>query len=300
MTADMVLKKAELGRLKKSAKYQDKVPVTWANIDMEMMAQSVVSAARIGLDPMQPNHVNLIPYKVNATQKYNMTFMSGYRGIQLKAIKYGLDVPDYVIVELVYSTDIFKSLKRSLKNPVESFEFEIINDFDRGEIIGGFYYHGFTATPEKNKLVVMPMKDIMRRKPEYAAAEFWGGEKDKWENGVKVGKETIDGWFDKMCLKTIHRAAYNDITIDSQKIDDDYMKLKQIESAFDATDPEQEARENANISVVDITPTELPAGQEPEKDYGKVGPIEGQPTQESKPAQQKGTSQASVDEDPGF
>ena len=292
MTADMVLKKAELARLKKSAKYQDKVPVTWTNIDMEMMAQSVVSAARIGLDPMQPNHVNLIPYKVNATQKYNMTFISGYRGIELKAIKYGLDVPDYVIVELVYSTDIFKSLKRSFKNPVESFEWEITNDFDRGEIIGGFYYHGFAATPEKNKLVVMPMKDILRRKPDKAAAEFWGGEKDKWENGVKVGKETVEGWFDKMCLKTIHRAAYNDITIDSQKIDDDYMKLKQIEAEFEEAEPEQIISENANISVVDIAPTELPAGQ--------PAPEQEQPASKLKQTQQKATSPALDEEEAGF
>ena len=300
MVADMMLKKAELGRLKKSAKYQDKVPVTWANLDMEKLSQSVVSAARIGWDPTQANHVNLIPYKDNATQKYNLTFMPGYRGIELKAKKYGLDVPDAVIVELVYSTDTFKSHKKSLKNEHESFDFEINNDFDRGDIIGGFYYHLFKVQPEKNKLVVMPMKDIERRRPAKASAEFWGGEKDVWENGAKVGKETVDGWFDKMCLKTIHRAAYSDITIDSQKIDDDYMKLKQVENEFKESEVDQTIADNANASVVDITPTELPAGQEPEKDYGKVGPIEGQPTQESKPVQQKGTSQASVDEDPGF
>lgn len=267
MTADMVLKKAELARLKKSVKYQDKVPVTWANIDMEKMAQSVVSAARIGWDPMQPNHVNLIPYKDNSTQKYNLTFMPGYRGIELKAKKYGLDVPDIVIIELVYSTDIFKSLKKSLKNPIESFEFEITNDFDRGEIIGGFYYFGYSEKPEGNKLVVMPMSDILRRKPEKAAAEFWGGEKDKWENGVRVGKETVEGWFDKMCLKTIHRAAYNDITIDSQKIDDDYMKLRQIENEFEEADVEQTIADNANRNVIDITPDDEPGLLlEPEQD----------------------------------
>ena len=252
MVADMMLKTAEEKRLKKYGTYQDKVPVTWANIDLEKLAQSVVSAARVGWDPMQSNHINLIPFKDNATQKYNVTFMPGYRGIELKAKKYGLDVPDYVIVELVYSTDIFKSLKKNFKNPIESFEWEITNDFDRGEIIGGFYYHGFTETPEKNRLVVMPMKDIERRKPKKASAEFWGGEKDVWENKKIVGKEHIDGWFDKMCLKTIHRAAYNDITIDSQKIDDDYMQLKQLESAFSEAEVEQTIAENANQNVIYI------------------------------------------------
>ena len=254
MVADSTLKKAELARLKKTGKYRDPLPVTWANVNMEKMAQSVVAAARIGWDPMQPNHVNLIPYKDNATQTYTMTLMPGYRGIELKAMKYGLDIPGNVIVELVYSTDTFKSHKKSLKNEFESYDFEILNDFNRGEIIGGFYYHMFKDNPEKNKLVVMPMSDILRRKPEKAAAEFWGGEKDVWENGVKTGKETVEGWFDKMCLKTIHRAAYNDITIDSQKIDDDYMKLKQIEAEFEEAEPEQIISENANTNLVDITP----------------------------------------------
>jgi len=293
MNADMVLKKAELARLKKSAKYQDRVPVTWANVDLEKMAQSVVSAARIGWDPMQPNHVSLIPYKDNATQKYTMTLMPGYRGIELKAKKYGLDIPDIVIIELVYSTDVFKSLKKSLKNPVESFDFEITNDFDRGEIIGGFYYHGYTEKPERNKLVVMPMSDILRRKPEKAAAEFWGGEKDKWENGVKTGKVTVEGWFDKMCLKTIHRAAYNDITIDSQKIDDDYMKLKQIEAEFEEVDVDQTIAENANANVVDITPENEDGQPDTDNEPEKVTDAE-----IVTPA--KTTTPAVTEEDPGY
>ena len=301
MVADMTLKTAEEKRRKKAEKYRDKVPVAWVNVDMEKLAQSVVSAARVGWDPMQDNHVSLIPFKDNATQKYNLTFMPGYRGIELKAIKYGLEVPDYVIVELVYSTDIFKSLKKSFKNPIESFEWEITSDFDRGNIIGGFYYHGFTKAPEKNKLVVMPMKDIERRKPKYASAEFWGGEKDVWDNGKVVGKEKIDGWFDKMCLKTIHRAAYRDITIDSQKIDDDYMQLKQVENEFSEAEVEQTIAENANGNVIDITPDNAPESiidseKSEEKYYGHVEPIgEERPAQEEKP-----TPQAKPSSGPGF
>ena len=257
MVADMVLKAAEGKRLKKAAKYQDKVPVIWANIDMEKLSQGVVSAARIGWDPTQDNHVSLIPFKDNATQKYSMTFMPGYRGIELKAKKYGLDIPDSVIVELVYSTDKFKSIKKNFTNKYESFDFEITNDFDRGDIIGGFYYHIFSENPEKNKLVVLSKKDIEKRKPKYASAEFWGGERDTWEDGKKTGKETIEGWFDKMCLKTIHRAAYKDITIDSQKIDDDYLKLKQVENEFSEAEVDQTIAENANGNIIDIQSEEI-------------------------------------------
>lgn len=257
IVADTVLKKAEEKRLKKSEKYQEKIPYTWANVNMEELAQSVVAAARIGWDPTQENHVSLIPFKQG--NKYGITFMPGYRGRQLKAVKYGLEVPDDVVVELVYSTDKFKSHKKSHENKVEHYEFEITNDFDRGEIVGGFYYHIFFNQPEKNKLVVLPLKEILKRKPDKASAEFWGGEKDVWKDGKVVGKEHVEGWFDKMCYKTVFIAAYKDITIDSQKIDDDYLRLNQMENEFKEIEVEQTIAENANNgNIVDIQGEDVP------------------------------------------
>jgi len=269
---DHVLKVAEEKRKKKDEKYRDKVAVTWANMDMESLRDDVIAAARVGLDPAQKNHINLIPFKDNATGKYGIGFIEGYRGIELKAKKYGLDTPDHVIVELVYSTDKFKSIKKDRNNHYESFEFEVTNEFDRGTIVGGFYYHVFSQNPEKNKLVVMSIKDIEKRKPRYASAEFWGGEKDVWENKKKVGKEIIEGWYDKMCWKTIARAAYNDITIDSQKIDSDYMRLKQIESSFKDAEVAQEIEENANKNAIDIDATITTETETPPTDAPEPGP----------------------------
>lgn len=286
IVADMSLKTAEEKRKKKSAKYQDPLPVTWANVDMDSLAEDVVSAARIGWDPMQDNHVSLIPFKKNAINKYGITFMPGYRGIELKAKKYGLDVPDHVIVELVYSNDKFKSYKKDRNNKIESFDFEIVNDFDRGEIIGGFYYHIYSDKPEKNKLVVMSRKDIEKRKPPYASAEFWGGEKTVWVDGKKTTEHT-DGWYEKMCYKTVYRAAYKDITIDSQKIDDDYLRLKQMEESYVEEKIKNEIAENANNDVIDITP-----------EYEQ----EDEPTavQEENPTQEQQQEQMGVDNEPGF
>lgn len=249
---DYVLKTTEEKRLKKAEKYRDPLPITWASVNMEKLARDVVAMARVGFDPAQPNHINLIPFKNNNTNKYDIAFIEGYRGIELKATKYGLDVPDNVIVELVYSSDKFRPVKKDWKNPCEGYEFEVTNPFDRGEIIGGFYYHQYSQKPEKNKLVIMSIKDILKRKPDHASTEFWGGQKDKWENGQKVGKEQVDGWYDKMCWKTIYRAAYSDLTIDSQKIDDDYQRLKQMESEYAEAELAQEIRENANREVIDI------------------------------------------------
>lgn len=265
MALDAALLKAEQKRLKKTT-YQDKVPVTWANVNMDQLSRDVVSAARIGLDPAQSNHINVIPYKNNATGKYDIGFIEGYRGKELKAMKYGLDIPDSVIVEVVHVNDKFKSHKKDQNHDSETYEFEIVNDFDRGDVVGGFYYHVYSAAPEKNKLVVMTIKDIEKRKPRYASAEFWGGEKDKWENGQKVGKETVEGWFEQMVYKTIYRAAYGAITIDSQKIDDDFLRLKQLEDTLADAEVAAEIAENANGEFLDIESEEedVPAGVDPE------------------------------------
>jgi recombination protein RecT len=248
---DASLKLAEEKRAKKSEKYRDALPVTWANVNMEGLARNVVSAARIGLDPAQKNHINMMPFKNGATNKYEIVFVEGYRGIELKSKKYGLNVPDHVVVELVYSTDKFKSYKKDRHNNIETYDFEITNDFDRGKIVGGFYYHIYENHPDKNKLVVMTLKDIEKRKPAYASPEFWGGEKDKWENGKKVGTEPVEGWYEKMVYKTVYRAAYSDITIDSQKIDDDYMKLRQMEMSLTELKVAQEIEENANSVTIE-------------------------------------------------
>jgi recombination protein RecT len=258
---DAVLKSAEEKRLKKSDKYRDPVPVTWANVNMDKLSRDVVAYARIGFDPSQPNHINLIPFKNNNTGKYDIGFIEGYRGIELKAVKYGLEVPDHVTVELVYSNDFFVPIKKDANHPHETYEFEIKNPFDRGDILGGFYYHLFNKNPEKNKLVMMTVKEIEKRKPDHASPEFWGGEKDKWvwdpqaKKNVKDGTETVEGWYDKMCWKTVYRAAHSDITIDSQKIDDDYLRLKQMESDFTEAEVAQEIGDNANKEIIDITPT---------------------------------------------
>jgi recombination protein RecT len=277
---DETLKKAEEKRLKSKVKEGNKwvlrneLPIVWSNVNMKQLACDVVSAARIGLDPAQRNHISMVPYKCG--EKYEIGFIDGYRGLELKAKKYGLDIPDAVTVELVYKNDKFKVVKKDANHPVESYEFEIVNSFDRGEIVGGFYYYSYAQSPEKNQISVFTMKDIMKRKPKYASAEFWGGEKDVWENGQKVGKETIEGWFDEMCHKTIYRAAYNDITIDSQKIDSDYLNLKQREHSMSEAKIDEEIAENANKDAIDIKgnvvedepPTQNGQGQ---MDLGKTG-----------------------------
>lgn len=277
---DMVLKEAEKKRLAKTYK-QDPLPFTWENVNLAKLAMDVVAYSSVGLDPAQSNHINPIPYKNNATNKYDFTFIMGYKGIELKAKKYGLDVPDDVVVELVYSNDHFKSFKKDINNKVEHYTFEVENDFDRGNIIGGFYYHCYFDAPQKNKLKTFSLKDIEKRKPDYASAEFWGGEKDKWENGQKVGKEAVEGWFDEMAYKTIYRAAYNAITIDSEKIDDHLLTVMQRERDQKDLAVLTEIKENGNKTEI---------GFENENNSGQQGGgqlLEEPPTQQFTPTQQQ-------------
>ncbi|HML33813.1 hypothetical protein [Sporomusa sphaeroides] len=275
ISIDATLRAAEEKR-QSNAKKKNDPPIVWANVNMPLLAQNVVAAARIGLDPAQKNHINMIPYKNNATQKYDIGFLEGYRGIELKAVKYGLDIPDAVIVELVYSNDRFKPIKKDHRNPIESYEFEITNAFDRGQIVGGFYYHAFAANPEKNKLVVFTLKDIEKRKPQYASVEFWGGEKTVWKDGKPAGKEKVDGWYEQMCHKTIYRAAYGNLTIDSQKIDNDYMRLRQMERDMKEAAVAAEIAANANTETIDIK-GESVTDVEPPDNIVDITPAEPEP-----------------------
>ena len=278
---DRALKSAEEERLRKNEKnkdhekYDNNLPVTWGNVNLNDLALDVVHYARMGLDMMQENHLFPIPYKNNKTGKYDMTLMPGYNGIQYIAEKYAVEPPLAVTVELVYSTDTFRPIKKSAENRVENYDFAINNAFDRGEIIGGFGYIEF-ADPVKNKLVIMTKKDIEKRKPKYASANFWGGKQKVWENGKQVDQET-DGWYEEMCLKTIKREIYSakHIPRDPKKIDDNYQYMKMREARIAELEAQDIIDANANGTVIDVTPTAL---TEPATPASGV-PISGNPSE---------------------
>lgn len=245
---DQTLKDLEKKRLATDEKYRSKVAFAWNNVNLQKLAVDVVSFSSVGLDPTQPNQINCIPYLNKSTSKFDIGFIVGYRGAEIKATKYALEMPDAVVVELVYKNDKFKQFKRDMNNKVESYQFEIVNDFDRGDLVGGFYFHEFNGKPEKNKLRVFSKADIEKRKPSAASAEFWGGEKDEYKNGNKTGKKIqVAGWYDEMAYKTIYRAAFGAITIDSQKIDDHYVAVISKEREQLDVKVLAEIKENANL-----------------------------------------------------
>lgn len=274
---DRALKAAEDERLRKNAgnkdheKYDNTLPINWKTVNLTDLALDVVHYAKLGLDMMQENHLFPIPYKNNKAQRYDITLMPGYNGIRYVAEKYALTKPRSVTVEVVYSTDMFLPIKKSGKNQVESYEFEITDAFNRGEIVGGFAYIQYDD-PTRNELIVMNMHDIQKRKPRYASANFWGGVQKEYQDGklVEVEKE---GWLDEMVRKTIIREAYSakHIPRDPKKVDDDYQYMKDREARYAEIEAQAEIEATANTVMIDTTATSVTAPESPDTQPGTAG-----------------------------
>ena len=285
---DRALKAAEEERIRKNEnnkdhKYDNDLPVTWNTVNLNDLALDLVHYARMGLDMTQDNMLFPIPYKNNKRNNYDITLMEGYNGIRYIAEKYAVEAPTAVTIEVVYSTDTFKPIKKGGSNRVENYEFEITSPFDRGEIVGGFAYLEF-EDPTKNELIIMSMKDIEKRKPKYASANFWGGKAKVWENGKQVETE-VEGWKDEMVRKTIIREAFGakHLPRDPKKVDDSYQYMKMREARYAEIEAQAEINASANATLIDTKP-EPPALSAPTGtvntetgeviDAGKAAPAE--------------------------
>lgn len=262
---EKALSAAEEKRLKKNAnnkdhKYDELVPYAWENVNLRQLALDVMHYSKMGLDVTQKNMIHVIPFKNNLTQKYDINLMEGYNGIKYKALKYGMDVPVNVIVELIYETDEFEIIKKDSKHEYEGYSFQIKKPFNRGKIVGGFGYYEYDDK-RKNKVVLMTVKDIEKRKPAKASAEFWGGTKTEWIDGKKQETQT-EGWYEEMCLKTLKRYIYSEanIPLDPNKIDEDYqyVKAREIQQVQSELDTEKEKYANRDYIDAEITEKKEP------------------------------------------
>lgn len=239
---DSTLKTSELARLKKTGKYQDQTPVKWQYVDITKLSQDVVFASEVGLNPLVKNHMSIIPRKNNKTGKYELDLMPGYRGIELKARLYGVNVPKNVTAEVVRKNDKFSIVKKGVDRDCDSYSFEISNPFDRGEMIGAFYYMEYEDST-KNVICALNRTEIEKRKPEYASKMFW----TKWE--------------EEMWIKTMLRKAWGSVVIDSKKIDGTYANHERMQKIAELVTKENEVietiAENQATEVIDITPGQV-------------------------------------------
>lgn len=246
---DRALKTAEENRIAKNAKntdakYNNDLPCKWENVNMADLAVDLMHYAKMGLDMNQDNHLFAVPYKNAKTNKYDVTLMPGYNGIRYMAEKYAVDVPRDVTIELVYSTDNFTPIKKSAGQNIEGYEFEITNAFSRGDIVGGFGYIEY-AEPTKNKLILMSLAEIEKRKPKYASPQFWGN-------------SDSDGWRKEMILKTLVREVYSSkyFPRDPKKVDEDYQYVRLREAHYTEVELNAEIDENANKTP--LLPPDMP------------------------------------------
>ena len=267
---DRALKAAEEERVRKNDNnrdhtYDNNLPIVWQNVNLNDLALDLVHYARMGLDMQQENMLFPIPYKNNKGNFYDVTLMPGYNGIKYTALRYAMEAPIGETIELVYSTDTFVPHMKDSAHPTPTYEFQINNPFDRGDVVGGFGYLEF-ADPAKNELIIMPLKAIMKRKPAYASGNFWGGgTKKEWQtiNGKRQQVEVEqEGWFDEMCRKTIIREVYSSkhLPRDPQKIDDSYQFMKAREARYAEIQAQAEIDAEANAVLIDTAPQQqLPA-----------------------------------------
>jgi len=297
---DQMLAKTDEDRKRKNDSnsnhdYDNNLPYDWQHIDLPQLAKDLAHYARIGLDMMEPNTLYPIPYKDTKRNVYTITLMEGYNGIRYQAEKYALDKFRAVTVEVVFKNDIFKPLKKGATNKVESYEFQIPNPFDRGEPIGVFGYIEFND-PTKNKLVIFTKADVEKRKPKYAAAEFWGGTKTVWEYDPEKKKKVektkqIEGWVPEMFEKTMKREIYGSkhIPRDPEKIDESYQYVRNREQQYADIVVEAEVSENANgepltlpeaTKAIEAPQVEVPEEKPEPKAKAEKKPVQSAPIEE--------------------
>lgn len=186
----------------------------WKQVKMDDLSLAVAHLSRLGIDISLPHSVSFIPFRDGKTGMVNLVPCIGKGGYEFIAKKYGLDPPKHSTVELVYSNDEFIAYKKDATHEGDSYEFKIKNPFNRGTCVGGFGYLEY-EDKSKNKLIMMSLDDIMKRKPANADSTFWGGKN-----------------LDAMLEKTVAKKTFKSVTLDPDKVNN-------IKDSFNFMDNEE-------------------------------------------------------------
>lgn len=236
MGCNNALATAEAKRIKDG--HLDKAAFTWNNVVIdEILAQKIVVYSKIGLDMNIPNHLSAVPRWNSNHKKYTLTFQEGYRGYEIKARQYAYDVIENITYDLIHANDKFTIHKKDSAHEFDSYEFEITEPFDRGDIVGGFCYITY-GDKFKNTLTVMTKAQIDKRKACATSKVFW------------------DKWPEEMALKTVIINGCKGILIDPKKIDDTYRALVSYENEGAELELTEAVNDHDNGPVIDIIPEE--------------------------------------------
>lgn len=216
----------------------NKPAVSWENVNMQKLALDSVHRVNLGLDALITGHIYPIPYLNSKTKKYDVDLRIGYVGKDYYCRQNAVEMPVDVRYELVYSTDTFKPVMKSFKNPIESYEFEITNPFDRGNIVGGFGYIMY-QDPKKNKLVIVTDKDFKKSENSAMSKDFWGKHPNEMRYKTLVNRVTSKLSLDP---KSVNAASY--AYVEQQENDAEGRAAETIQA-------------NANKDIIDIESEEI-------------------------------------------
>ena len=235
LKCDAQLKSFEAKRLSKNN--DSMAPYIWDNINMDKLTVDAVNRIDLGLDALIENHISPIAYFNKKEKKYDLDLRIGYAGKDYYRRKTAINLPKDIIYELVYGTDNFKPIKKSAKVKIESYEFEIVEPFNRGDVIGGFGYIIF-EDEKLNKLVVVSEKEFLKSKSKAKTQDFWS----------KYPEE--------MRLKTLVHRTTDKLQVDPDKVNQSYFKVEADEMS-ELKSIDDEINQNANIEEIDIEEAEV-------------------------------------------
>lgn len=212
---DAAIKKSEADRAGNQYKTNDP-KIRWDSINFEETFQACIAYANVGIDPLADDMLSFTFYK-NKKGGYDITLVEGVSCMEILARKYGVNCPENVKVELVYSTDVFEPIKKDINNPSDTCIHKITNAFDRGEILGGYSLSQF-KNPLHDQLRPMSKKDINKR--------------------TKETSKFFQNWPDEMCIKTIAKNAWSKVVLNTTDLAEYYASKKIEPENFD---PENKA-----------------------------------------------------------
>lgn len=196
---DLAIKKAEADRAGNQYKANDP-KIKWAVINFDDILQKSIAYSNLGIDPLAKDMLSFIFYK-NKSGGYDITFVEGVKCMETLARTYGINCPENIKVELIYSTDKFSLIKKDLTNPQDSYVLEVTNPFERGAIIGGISLSEY-PNPIYNKVRLMTRKDILKR--------------------TKETTVFFKNWEEEMCEKTVAKNAWGKVVLDTTQLAEYY------------------------------------------------------------------------------
>ena len=196
---DLAIKKSEADRASNQYKANDP-KIKWAVINFDDVLQKSIAYSNLGIDPLAKDMLSFIFYK-NKSLGYDITFVEGVKCMETLARRYGINCPENITVELIYSNDEFSLIKKDISNPEDGYILNIKTPFDRGSIVGGVSLSEYKNT-KYNKSRLMTRKDILKRTKETTAF--------------------FKNWEEEMCEKTIAKNAWSKVVLNTTELAEYY------------------------------------------------------------------------------